>query len=87
MRPIFQFIVLTIGGLVMLSGCNSAEQTRVEQSASPTTAPTEVTQSRVEQPTSPTTVSTEVMQSEVEAQQAEPMGTNNFIFYDSFATW
>lgn len=87
MRTIFQFIVLVIGGLVMLSGCNSAEPSRVEQSASPTTAPTEVTQSRVEQSASPTTVPTQVIQSEVDTQQAEPMGTNNFIFYDSFATW
>jgi|GEM_PF-3433185 len=75
MRTLLQFIVLIVGGLLVLSGCSSTANeplAQVEQLPASTVAPTQMTQSD------------DVIENE--AIEAETM-SNGFIFYNSHATW
>ena len=75
MRTFFKFILLMVGGLLVLSGCSSINEeplAQVEQLPASTTAPTQTTQSEA------------VVENE--ALEAETM-SNGFIFYNSHATW
>jgi hypothetical protein len=75
MRTLLQFIVLIVGGVLMLSGCASVDDqpiAQIENTASPTTA------------SNPTSQSEDVAESE--AVEAQTM-SNSFVFYNSHASW
>lgn len=72
MRTILQFIVLIVGGLLVLSGCASVDDkpiAQVENTSSPTATPQSMPQSE-----------------EVIASEAQP-ASQDFVFYNSHASW
>lgn len=76
MRTLFKFMILILGGLLVLSGCASAEvtpETRVERMADPSPTPQQMTESEVED-----------IQAEAETATTD---TDGYIFYDSYADW
>lgn len=87
MQRLLKFIVLIVGGLLVLSGCASAEgspPTSVESIPDATATQEPTTESQVEV-IQPTVQSDEVVE-EVQSQ-SEEVASSGYIFYDSYADW
>ncbi len=74
MQTLFKFLLLIVGGVLVLTGCSSAdlpEPLQLEQIVDPTPTPKQMTREEI---------------TEVQAQ-AVSTSSDTFVFYDSYADW
>lgn len=72
MKTLLQIMVLVVGGLLVLTGCQVEEV---------------ILSAPVEHEISPSDTPETMSEVEIQENETQSRITSNFLFYDSFATW